>query len=649
MKEDILLINPINISNNDIITEGYLDSKDYIHNENNKQTLKCKEWNNLNKKDEILNYINEIKSKINEKEIEELKYEIEKNDINLIFENYIKYLSYKIGGLNNIDILIFREYSDNPNFSEIKGADKSKLQIYKFRNIAGDGNCFYRGVIFYFLENIILSNNIYLMKEFIKLFDEKIDVEDNFLNKNKFIELKSEEKNKIINILYILLEYMEEKNKNAYTFFLQVFLFEKIFDNYIIFFTKYLIYEFILSNENKLYPRNDNLNIKELLIKENIDNLEIKKLVPEKYFGKPLQTYYINHLLKMNEMAESLDILIIPYVFQCDLNIRQLKCEYNEINNIDIDNIENIKIILDEDKYEIKCGLNATMDINLVYNGIHYDIFYKKDYYNKYCQQLDILINIFDFKIIKEKNFLNPHVLDLYSKYLKYLQSNNISNTDEELEKFFTEKDKVLINYINENGYDLKNIISHIKKSKCVYCSKNIQNNKYFRQFPCGCVICTKECFEQYKKPKINEDTDEKENGKYYDHITVCNCEYENKKKDIKKIILGNNIDNIDEIKDNDIKDENYRKIVENHWLWKCNFCKNDSFNRRYRFYRLIFKEKNPFTNNSLEHLICFTCKNTKIEKEKIIKCHYCDENHTISSIKNVSEDNEIESSCHIM
>ena len=88
---------------------------------------------------------------------------------------------------------------------------------------------------------------------------------------------------------------------------------------------------------------------------------------------------------------------------------------------------------------------------------------------------------------------------------------------------------------------------------------------------------------------------------------------------------------------------------MENHWLWKCNFCRNDSFNRRFRFYRLIFKEKYPTTNNNLEHLICFTCKNTKIPKDKSIECRYCEEKHLISSIKNVSEDNEIESSCHII
>ena len=303
-----------------------MDNKNINNNKDrdkdNKQVLECKEWNNPKKRVEIHNYMNEIKLKINkkEKEKEELKNEIEKKDINIIFENYSKYITYKIGGLNNLDFLIYMEFSDNPNFSEIKKLDKSKLEIYKYRDIAGDGNCFYRSVIFYFLENIILSFNTNLMEEFIKLFDEKINVEDNFIKENNFRELKTEYKNKIIEILYIILEYMEENNQNAYTFFLKAYLFEKNFDYYLIFFTRYLIYEYISSNEDKLYSKNNNIESK-----NDDDNLEIKFILPDKYLEKPFECYYINHLLKMNEMAESLDINIIPYVFQCDVNISQLK------------------------------------------------------------------------------------------------------------------------------------------------------------------------------------------------------------------------------------------------------------------------------------------------------------------------------------
>jgi hypothetical protein len=99
---------------------------------------------------------------------------------------------------------------------------------------------------------------------------------------------------------------------------------------------------------------------------------------------------------------------------------------------------------------------------------------------------------------------------------------------------------------------------------------------------------------------------------------------------------------------------EKYKEIIENHWKWKCMFH-NESFNRRYRYYRLIFEEKDPFTKEHLEHLVCFTCKKEKIEKiekkegKKTVKCDFCDGEHTIIDIKNVTEDNENESNCLIV
>ena len=112
---------------------------------------------------------------------------------------------------------------------------------------------------------------------------------------------------------------------------------------------------------------------------------------------------------------------------------------------------------------------------------------------------------------------------------------------------------------------------------------------------------------------------------------------------------------------DNEINNENYREIIENHWKWKCNLChKNDSFNRRFKYYRIICNENDTFTNQKLQHLVCFQCYHNKVinnktkkcfypkEINKIIYCYYCETYHYIYCIKDVSEDNEIENSCHL-
>ena len=66
----------------------------------------------------------------------------------------------------------------------IKDREELKPYIDKFRSVLGDGDCFYRGFMFSLLENIILTNNIMLMKELLILYYEKINL-DNKLVKDK--------------------------------------------------------------------------------------------------------------------------------------------------------------------------------------------------------------------------------------------------------------------------------------------------------------------------------------------------------------------------------------------------------------------------------------------------------------------------------
>ena len=189
-------------------------------------------------------------------------------------------------------------------------------------------------------------------------------------------------------------------------------------------------------------------------------------------------------------------------------------------------------------------------------------------------------------------------------------------------------------------------------KNKCVNCNNKIQNNNVaFRECPCGCIICSEKCFQKYIQPRINDEkSNEKLDGKIYDHLNYCpNCRYQNKKNDIKEIIIGNK-----DIEDKEIKDENYIKIIENHWYWKCNLCeKDESFNRRFRYYRIFCKnENNPFRNEELQHLVCFTCLNEKVknkENKNILQCFYCEKEHIIDGFKNVNEDNIIETCCNII
>ena len=204
----------------------------------------------------------------------------------------------------------------------------------------------------------------------------------------------------------------------------------------------------------------------------------------------------------------------------------------------------------------------------------------------------------------------------------------------------------------NTRDQQSNEIDNNNNKNKCVNCNNSNQNNdEAFRKCPCGCIICSEKCFKKYIQPKINDEkSNEKLDGKIYDHLNYCpNCRYQKKKNDIKEIIIGNK-----DIEDKEIKDENYIKIIENHWYWKCNLCeKDESFNRRFRYYRIFCKnENNPFRNEELQHLVCFTCLNEKVknkENKNILQCFYCEKEHIIDGFKNVNEDNIIETCCNII
>ena len=219
-----------------------------------------------------------------------------------------------------------------------------------------------------------------------------------------------------------------------------------------------------------------------------------------------------------------------------------------------------------------------------------------------------------------------------------------IENDNNQISNNLQEQDNTIDNQSNEKE---KN-----NKITCLNCNNNIQNKDIaFRKCPCGCIICSEKCFQEYIQPKIkDEKSNEKLDGKIYDHLNYCSkCGFQNKKNDIKKIIIGTK-----DIEDSEIKDENYIKIIENHWYWKCNLCeKDESFNRRFRYYRIFCKnENNPFRNEELQHLVCFTCLNEKVknkENKNILQCFYCEKEHIIDGFKNVNEDNIIETCCNII
>ena len=198
-----------------------------INNEN--KFLEAKTWDCLNG-DKILELdkkVEDIYKELDNEHLKNLEKKINDYDFNEFYEFYRPKLNNsKIGALCDLDCLV-----DSTYIFEINKKDKlydlaeMGLFIFNYRSIEGDGDCFYRSLIFSILENIILMNNIMQMKELLILFHEKMNPNNILINEKEYLKIILEVKtDEISEILYILITQMEKKIETAYTTLLKVFI-----------------------------------------------------------------------------------------------------------------------------------------------------------------------------------------------------------------------------------------------------------------------------------------------------------------------------------------------------------------------------------------------------------------------------------------
>ena len=357
------------------------DERKFLHN---------RKWDYLDKSKikEIEHKFKLVYEEMNKKQLKILIDNIRRCDLQGLYSDFRpREVIWRIGTLSSLNYLIETTYSSQPDDKDKMFNDKKKLEpyIYKFRNILGDGDCFYRGLIFYFLENIVLTNNIMQMKEILVLYDEKINKKNPIIKKKDYIAKNFENINIgiVSQILYYLINYMETGDISAtYIVLLKVFLNCKDFDYGIIYFTRYLLFEYISQNEDKIYSHENQFEIGCLLPEFYC----IDKGDKNEYF---FENFYSQQLMKPKEFAEKISIYIAPFVFNCNVNV--LLYDYGEKSFV-----QEKRFIGDKIK---------DLDIYLIFRKAHYDIYYNKKYYDKFSDNLESLPNIMeDICYLNEEN-----------------------------------------------------------------------------------------------------------------------------------------------------------------------------------------------------------------------------------------------------
>ena len=422
--------------------------------------------------------VESIYALLNKENIKKLKDDIEKSSFDTFFQDYDPMINdHRIGCLSSLNCLVESTYFHEGITEEKKTKELNELTplVFKYRYIKGDGECFYRALIFSLLENIILTNNIMQMKELLILYHEKINKNNELINKKEYLQRINLMNISIVEeILYILISQMEINCSKAYEILLKVFLFSEDFDFGIIFFTRYLIYEYISANEDKIYTKEYQVEVGCLLPKKYI----IDRGNRNEYL---FENFYSLELMNPKTFAEKIVIYMIPFVFNVNMNI--LLYDYG-LNGAKSEIIENR--FFNENK------ANYKNEVNLLFRKIHYDVYYKFQFLEEHRERLNIFVNLYEysdnfipnmykeyenneqkfnsitnnFNAKEKENNKEKNESKIFKEYNKENKENNIDNELGKLKENDKEnnENKKMNNNENNINNNIKNIIKDINK-----------------------------------------------------------------------------------------------------------------------------------------------------------------------------------------
>ena len=474
-----------------------------------------------------------------------------------------------------------------------------KRTMVCWRRVAGDGNCFYRSVIFSWLEYLVFNKKTDIFKIIISNLYSKFSPKYP-RNKNLPTQIKQQfmtcEIFLVIAILEIIIEYLkEDRIPEAYLVLLKSFNATRYFDRIMIFYLRYLLFEFICDNKKKLYTKDFPVLLGNLLPQEY--ETEDGKFLYDEYF--------IRDLLKFYTCAEKLAVYLVPFVLKIDLNI----VFYYYGNECVIEN-KRIKCFLE--------GKDPKKDvINVLYRKAHYDICYSEDYYNTYIKYLNIYSNLAMIKgqtyyfvdpeliskkqkELNENNPYNPEVSVIYNQIL-YEKKENEKKIEKEMEKQNQTKPEQK-NIVFQGDYDQNIIIDGIKQKRsekhCFICGQEVEKEVKKTSLSCQCdiLLCSEQCKEKFNGSLIS----------FFDSMDVnVNIECKTCGKRINRISLIDIMKNYDE--ESIIK--SFRKKMEDFFGNYCMNCAHKLPLGKYKIIKCKAVQLNKILGrDKFDHIICENC-----------------------------------------
>ena len=350
-----------------------------------------------------------------------------------------------VSGINPLTYLV--EVSFHMNFKKIKEIkEKYNLlnkYINNYREINGDGNCFYRAIMFRYIEILILTANIPVFQQFIFDIIESFKSEE--MQNRRLIRNNDIKPELTFQILFLIINILKQKNiKEAHQLFVKCISTCKKFDYCLILYLRYIIYKYIKKNENKLYTKSFPLKIGNLL-PQQFENEKGEFL---------FNSFYEDYLLKFFTDAEKIIIYIVPFVLGIQLNVVVYDIVDDEI----------IQKFLWEGESDIK----SKDVITLLNNKNHYSLVYTEFDNNKYQTYFEFYKTNIKSVVLEKSiapNMLNYEMDDKSSLNEGLNEINNYNG------------DNKIRNMVIENN-NINNIQKHENKSKINNSNKFEKENK---------------------------------------------------------------------------------------------------------------------------------------------------------------------------
>lgn len=684
------------ISRNEIENDKHILAKSIVKIQQEYSYLSISDWLYIKSNNFIQiekTFLEQANSK-NKESYKRLIDSVKKCNLNLVHKK--PELIYNVSPLSTIEYLIEESitFEENKKHHMVSHLLKLEEHVYKWRHIRGDGNCFYRAIIFAFLENIVITNNLYLLKEFAIGFYDKINTINSSIKNSRYLLNHIKSINTIISIemLHLLIEYLEQDQVSmCYETLIKAFSFCPAFDLAMIFYFKYLLYEFLKGNQNKLY--------------NNDFSVPLGNLLPDKYQlddnSFDFELFYEEQLFEFGKDAEKIVVYITPFVLKCDVKVIIYDFESNK------DDCLYVK--------EFKCGLNGKIQIEVLFKKTHYELTYSKEYFEQYQNLLSLYTNLNEkikvldscfveavHKLIKDNPNADPYAVvleinernhnklnekkpqieepkkennknnnktcnlcpskinnsiniplcgncvetilktEMPSNYKKYLnlvynsyKTNQNINFKLSFEAFFSNL-AILLYDVKQHVQNLTtltrySLMNYIEEAKKRICLFCLKDIKDFN----GVIKLTCSCYFCSQNCFV----------KFYDFFLIEDYERKLREKFKKPIFTScpcgypytfNDYKNLYLNLDESMKDY-LKKILRDIWVTLCANCGKCIDDKKYLTFEFKSKLLSVFHMKNAQHSICNQCEKLFPKEVKFVECKLCKEKHEMHKIKQIN------------